>query len=263
MARIHAFELHELPGCPAVLRNLATDYLRTIAALFRVFEPMAPLLASAVRASRDHGIVDLCSGGSGPVVGLAEAIASDLGSAPAVTLTDLYPNRTAFEWAAAQAKVPVQFEPEPVDARNVPQRLAGARTLFDAFHHFRPDDARGILADAARKGTPLLVVEGTERSLPAIVGMLLFVPLLVLITMPLVRPFNIWRLVLTYLVPVAVPLILFDGIVSCLRSYTPAELRELCRGLESPEYAFEVGIKKSRGQRLTYLLGTPRGPRLG
>jgi hypothetical protein len=144
---------------------------------------------------------------------------------------------------------------QPVDARKVPERLSGVRTVFDAFHHFRPDDARGILSDAARQKKPILIVEATERSAPAVIGMLLFVPILVLVLTPFVRPFALWRLLLTYVVPIAVPLILWDGIVSCLRSYTPDELRELTRGLDTDGYRFHVGRKKTRGGRLTYVLG--------
>ena len=86
---------------------------------------------------------------------------------------------------------------------------------------------------------------------------LLFVPLLVLLLTPFVRPFSWARLLFTYVIPIAVPLIVFDGIVSCLRSYTVAELGELTRGLETDGYRFHIGTLKSRGQRLTYLLGTP------
>lgn len=260
MARIHAFEIHELNHCPGVLRRIATDYLRTVVEVFRAFEPIAPLLAGALSVSDEKRIVDLCSGGSGPVVTLAERAAERLGRTPSVVLTDLYPNQAAFAFAAARARVSVTGERAAIDARAVPERLTGVRTLFDAFHHFRPDAARGILADAAAKRAPILVVEATERSIPAVVGMLLFVPLLVLLLTPFVRPFSWARLLLTYVVPVAVPLIVFDGVVSCLRSYTVAELRELARGLDHDGYCFQIGVVKSRGQRLTYVLGSPAAP---
>ncbi len=182
------------------------------------------------RALERHGarrIIDLCSGGSGPTIKLAETIQARLGLTPEVVLTDLYPNLEAFAWSQARALVPVSYERSPVDALAVPEHLLGVRTVFDAFHHFRPADARALLADAARKRAPILIVEATQRSVPAMVGMLLFVPLLVLLLTPFVRPFSWGRLLFTYLLPVAVPLILFDGIVSCLRSYTPQELRAM------------------------------------
>lgn len=255
MARIHAFEIHELAGCPELLRRVATDYLRTVGQVFRAFEPVTPLLAEALAASGSRTVIDLCSGGGGPIVTLAETVRDRFGFAPKVVLTDLHPNREAFAWLAARATVPVVFETDAVDARAVPARLRGVRTLFDAFHHFEPDRARGILADAANQSAPILIVEATERSLPALIGMLLFVPLLVLLLTPFVRPLSFGRIVLTYLIPIAAPLILFDGLVSCLRSYTVPELTELTRGLETDTYRFRIGTLRSRGQRLTYVLG--------
>jgi hypothetical protein len=261
LPRIHAVELHERPGCPALFRRIATDYLRTVGEVFRAFEPVAPLLARALERHGARRIIDLCSGGSGPTVKLAESIQARLGFAPEVVLTDLYPNLRAFAWSRARAHVPVSYESSPVDALAVPEHLQGVRTVFDAFHHFRPIQARALLTDAARKRAPILIVEATERSLPAILGMLLFVPLLVLLLTPLVRPFSWGRLLFTYLVPVAVPLIVFDGVVSCLRSYTPEELRAMSRDLESPAFRCEIGQLKSRGGTLTYLLGAPEtGP---
>lgn len=255
MARLHAFEIHELAGCPALVRRLATDYLHTVGRVFRAFEPIEPLLAEALAESGQRQIVDLCSGGTGPIIELAEAVRRRGGVEPRVVLTDLFPNHAAFAAAAARSSLPVVGERAPVDARNVPAQLEGVRTLFDCFHHFRPADARDILRDAAERRAPILIVEATERSLGAVLGMLLFVPLLVLLLTPLVRPFRLWRVLFTYLVPIAVPLIVFDGVVSCLRSYTEDELRELTRGLETESYRFRVGSLKARAGQLTYVRG--------
>jgi len=50
----------------------------------------------------------------------------------------------------------------------------------------------------------------------------------------------------------------FDGVVSCLRAYSVAELRELVSGLDT--YDWEIGM--TRGARsplhMTYLIGVPR-----
>jgi hypothetical protein len=40
----------------------------------------------------------------------------------------------------------------------------GIRTMFTALHHFRPPQARGILEDAARKGSGIAVFEPLSRS---------------------------------------------------------------------------------------------------
>jgi hypothetical protein len=258
MSRVHAFELHELAACPSFFRRIATEYLTAVGEAFRAFEPVTPLLVELLRGSGEKSVVDLCSGAGGPILTLAARAEAELGFAPEVVLTDLNPEPQSLTAARARTRLPVRVELDSIDARAIPERLHGVRTLFDAFHHFRPDDARRILADAAARRARLLIVEATERSVPAILGMLLAVPLLVFALTPFVRPFSVWRLFFTYIVPVAVPLIVFDGVVSCLRSYTLAELRELAAGLDSDAYRFEIGTLRSRGQRLTYVVGAPR-----
>jgi hypothetical protein len=131
------------------------------------------------------------------------------------------------------------------------------RTLFDGFHHLRPIDARAVLADAYRRAQPIAIIEGTRRSVSTVIGML-FVPLMVLFVTPLIRPFSWARLFLTYVLPIVPLLVLWDGVVSCLRGYRPSELRALTAGLDD-NYTWEVGQYTRHGAVVTYLLGAPVG----
>jgi len=82
------------------------------------------------------------------------------------------------------------------------------------------------------------------------------VPVVAQMSPRLVVPLS--RLVWTYLPPVLPIVGLFDGIVSCLRTYSPTELRELSRGLDS--YDWEIGEKRNGWSPLvvTYLVGVPK-----
>jgi hypothetical protein len=63
----------------------------------------------------------------------------------------------------------------------------------------------------------------------------------------------------TYLLPV-IPLVLFwDGIVSNLRTYSPAELQELTLGVQRDGYRWEIGKIPAGSCKITYLLGYPLG----
>ena len=69
-----------------------------------------------------------------------------------------------------------------------------------------------------------------------------------------------WQtLLLTYVFPVLPVGALFDGIVSCLRTYSPGELSALVEPLSAEGYTWEIG--KARSWRspipITYLLGYP------
>jgi hypothetical protein len=64
----------------------------------------------------------------------------------------------------------------------------------------------------------------------------------------------------TYLVPIIPLVLLFDGVVSCLRTYRPQELRELIEKLTAAEYQWESGeYSRAIGEApITYLIGYPR-----
>jgi len=245
--RLHLFELEDQPWFPAVVRDLATDYLQYIQTRFRIDRAMAPIVRRVLEQSGAGRIIDLCSGGSGPLLLLVKDLAA-AGVPIHATLTDLYPNAQAFAKIAAASDGLIAFEPESVDACAVPSSLAGLRTIFNGFHHLKPSAAA-----AARQ--PIGIFEISERSLRTLPVVL--TPLVVWLVTPFMRPFLWRRLFWTYLLPMVPLTCLWDGIVSQLRAYTPDELRRLCEG--SDPMRWEVGqvpIAKGSG-RLTYLIGFP------
>ena len=116
------------------------------------------------------------------------------------------------------------------------------------------------MRDAVRQARGVCIFEVTQRSMIAIVATL-FSPLLVLLTTPLMRPFCLSRLVLTYLVPVIPVAVLFDGIVSCLRTYTPQELKTLVDDPDFAHYEWHVGEECAKSPiPMTYLVGYSVSP---
>jgi hypothetical protein len=155
------------------------------------------------------------------------------------TLTDLFPDREAFAWAASATGGRVLGWPEPVDARRVPAPLAGVRTFFNSFHHFPPEGARAILEDAYRQRQPILVAEITERSAFRAALTFLHSATLMFRYVPQMRPaapLSVW--IFTYLIPLLPLALAWDAMISCLRSYNEAELRQLCSNF-SEEWAWE------------------------
>jgi hypothetical protein len=254
MGRLQLFEIHDQPWCPPSLRDALTDFLQFTINLGGTYDAAVPLLRDAIARADATQVVDLCSGAGGP---WRRWVHAPRGMAPGfalpVVLTDKYPNRLAQSGA-------LPFHPEPVDATAVPAHLRGFRTLFTSFHHFRPADARAILGDAVRQGQGIGVFEISRRA-PRELATIGLTWLAVLALVPFIRPLRGSRLAWTYLPPV-LPLVgLFDGIVSCLRTYSPAELKELLRGLDTPNtFDWQVGETRSPWSPLvvTYLVGVPK-----
>lgn len=255
MRRLHLLEFEDQTWFPTVVRDLATDYLQFAQTGSGIHRSMTPLIREALVASNQTRIVDLCSGGSGPLIAIVDELRQS-GTAVAVTLTDLFPNVPAFQRAAAVSNGAIDYISSPVDARAVPRELKGLRTLFNGFHHFRPVDAVAILADAVRAGQPIAIFEASRRSLGTLIPVLLL-PLFVWLSTPFMRPVTWKRLFFTYPVPLVPLTCLWDGLVSQLRAYTIDELGELGRGAGRMEWhAGAVPIARGLG-RLTYLIGVP------
>jgi hypothetical protein len=258
MKRLHLFEFQDLPGLPAMLRDTITDLLGMAIELGRLYDPVLPRLAAALRATGERELLDLCSGGGGPLPGLRRRLAADHGLEVRARLTDRYPNAGAFARIAARAGGGVTFEPTAVDATRVPAELPGFRTMFSCLHHFRPAAAGAILRDAWVHRRGIGVFEITERS-PAGMAPMLMAPLVALALTPWVQPFSWSRLALTYAVPLLPLLFTFDGVVSNLRTYTPDELRDLTRPLQRDDYSWDIGEVRHAvlPTKVTYLIGLP------
>jgi hypothetical protein len=258
MSRTHLFELEDQPWFPSVLRDGGTAFLEFAERVSGHGRMLVAPLQRALAATGETRIIDLCSGGGGPAAAIGDELAAR-GHEVSVTLTDLYPNLPAFAHAAAARRGRVTGRTEPVDATAVPAELPGCRTMFNAFHHFRPDQARRILADAVAKRQPIGVFEVVSRELPMLLG-LLFIPLAVTLSLPLWRPFRWPWLLLTWLVPLMQLFVLWDGTVSWLRIYSVEELRALVADIDAPDWEWDIGTIRLGKAPLhgTYLVGYPK-----
>lgn len=257
MKRRHLVELEDLPWWPRLFRDATTDYLVAALRHAKVYDGLVPRLAASIRRSGADQIIDLCSGGGGPWPDLLPALRKAGVDVP-ICLTDKYPNAAALGRVTATTRG-IQFEAESVSATDVPARLTGFRTVFTAFHHFRPPDARDILAAAVRDRQGIAIAEASSRSWAAL-AMQAIVPLAVLVLTPTIRPFRWSRLFWTYLVPVLPIAILFDGVVSTLRVYTPEEMLAMGREVSGDAYDWEAGVERPAGSPIPipYLIGVPR-----
>jgi hypothetical protein len=256
LPRLQLFELEDLEWIPDSIRDLALDYLGFLEVRFALHKPVLPLLRTMIESTGTFRVVDLCSGRGELVLALYKALACDEINFE-VTLTDKFPNLTAFRYICSQHPLNLHYVSASVDATAVPREMVGLRTIFNAFHHFAPPAAKSVLENAVRAGQPICIFEIPERRLFTIVPLLL-TPVFVAIATPFIRPFRWKRLLWTYLFPLVPFMCCWDGVVSQFRAYTIDELLELTQGFE--DYEWSVGSASIQGQpgNLTYLLGASR-----
>jgi hypothetical protein len=229
LPRVHAFEFNDEAWVPAPLRDTIVEALSRTLAWGGILRGLVGPFEEFLAASGATEVLDLCAGAGGP----AEILATEMKRAgrtpPRFVLTDLYPRVEAWEAARAAHPDVIGFEPGPVDATRIAPELGRgrARVIINAFHHFRPEVARAILADAAEGSAGVFVSEGFGRN-P--LGFLNFVPfgLPALALAPILsRRDRLAKALVTWASPIAVVASAWDGFVSTLRVYEEDELRAM------------------------------------
>jgi hypothetical protein len=261
MKRVHLFEFTDLPWYPQVFRRIQTDYLQFVATLGAGHKYLIPLFKRAMQHAKTNEIVDLCSGGTGPWVRLKEQL-EQAGLSVDINLTDKYPDPASTEKWAAASRLGIRYLAEPVDAMDVPPHLKGMRTLFEGFHHFKPEQAKAILQDALGKRVAIGIFEASLKP-PLGIILLLLAPLTTLLSYffmtPLIKPRTISRFFWTYLIPIVPLATSWDGVISLLRVYSPQELEELTNSFPPNDYTWEIGqaLTGTPIFMFTYLVGYP------
>jgi hypothetical protein len=150
----------------AVLRSLTPTFLEAAFRVLGSYQVAVRPLAEALRATGSKRLLDLGSGGAGPLPQLLDGLAQHEGLHVQATLTDKFPNLAALAGAVQRDPERLSFLSESIDATQVPSQQTGLRTMFQLLHHFPPPLARAILQDAVDKQQGIAIFEVTQRRHP-------------------------------------------------------------------------------------------------
>lgn len=257
--RVHLFEFEDLSWFPDVIRTGGTDYLRYFLIASELYKPTIPLLNQALKEIGESRIIDLCSGGGGYIEQVYNGVNKISEHKITITLTDKFPNVKAYSFLAEKTGHGINYSPDSIDAANVPKDMEGFRTMFSAVHHFQPEQVKRVLKDAVDNRMAIGIFDGGEKSIFAILGLMVIHPIAFLIFTPFFRPFKVSRLFFTYIIPLIPIYTIWDGVVSILRMYKPEELVQIAESVDAENYIWTSGKTKNRfGIRATYLIGYPK-----
>jgi hypothetical protein len=212
------------------------EYIGWLVVALRLYRPLVPIATALLRTQGDDTITDLCSGSGMPATYIASK--ADIST---VTMTDLYPQDDATHLDVMQ-----------LDEYN----LRGLVTLFNAFHHFDQEEQAGILAAIARQGQPAMIVEILQPTILQYLQILVGTTIGQLLTAPFVTPFRWSRLVLTYLLPINLVTVAYDGLVSVYKSKSEEAYQSLATTASTDDYRWSAtAIKSSYWTTLTLLKG--------
>ncbi len=216
-----------------------------------------PIIEKGVESIGNNTIIDIASGGGGGIIKIAEHLKNSIPHVK-IILSDYYPNIAAFKRAKAKQSDVFDYIEYSVNAMNVPPALQGFRTQFLSFHHFRPKEAKAIIQNAVDNRQAIGIFEVQQRNFKNFIQRL-FSPIAVLLMTPFIKPFKFDRIFFTYLIPIIPLFILWDGIISVLRTYTETELKRMILEVKNQTFFdWEVGVAKGSSNDVLYLLGIPR-----
>lgn len=256
--RLHLFEFEDQSWFPNVIRVGGTDYLRYLLITTEVYKPCIKLLNEVLSQTGETKIVDLCSGGGGYIEEVRCELKNISTEKIAFTLTDKFPNIEAYKHLQNESNGEIGFDTRSIDAANVPGDLKGVRTMFSAIHHFQPKQVSSILQNAVDNKVPIAIFDGGDKSIFAIIGILIIHPIAFLLFTPFFKPFKLSRLLFTYVIPLIPLYTIWDGCVSILRLYKPKELLKIANSIRPGTYKWTAGKTRIRfGLHASYLIGVP------
>ncbi|OHX63830.1 hypothetical protein [Flammeovirga pacifica] len=256
MGRLQLFEFEDQQWFPKNIRNYGTDFLQFLANKTKMFAPAIPLIEEVMQKSNTTKIIDLASGGGGSWLFLNDELKKNTPQV-SITLTDYFPNIPAFKRTADLADN-IGYSTTPIDATNVPSDIKGLRTQFLSLHHFEEKSATKILQNAVDAQQPIALFEGQERSIPSVIGML-FSPITLWVVTLFIRPFSLARILFTYFIPILPLFVMWDGIVSALRTYSVDEMKALVDQVDGKEnYEWKIDKVKNGPGVMLYLVGWPK-----
>ncbi len=253
------FEFEDMDWFPNFLRESMTDYLRFVLNAVNFYYPATALIKEGLENAERFTVIDLCSGGGGAIKKVQKNFYETYTLDLPVILTDKFPNVEAYRLLKQESNGNIDFANNSVDAMNVPPGLTGLRTIFSAFHHFNKDQARSVLQDAVKARQPIAVFDGGDKNIFTVLGIIIFHPIVFFLFTPFFRPFRFSRIIFTYLIPLIPLCTIWDGVVSIIRLYKPADLLIIADPINDHSFTWKAGnLKNKFGMKVTYLLGYPK-----
>lgn len=240
-------ELGDKAWFPKWMRQHQMEFLAYMAERLHLYRPVLPQLQSLLSTIEKNGWTDACSGEGGPVHYLARQLELPY----PVLLTDI----------ASPAQTPATgrsiWHPQPVALPEDPIPGEGIITLFNAWHHFSHAQQQGILQKAAAAGRPILIAEILQPHVLSWLSVTVAATLGQWLFAPWIRPFRWSRLFFTYVVPIHLLTVLYDGWLSVLHSQSAQQMHQAVSGLQQPHYAFTTPSYRGTFSKVTCIVGMP------
>jgi hypothetical protein len=240
-------ELEDYNWFPKILRRWQLEFVGSVSVWTKLYLPLSPVIDEMIVQNKITALQDLCSGSGIPAVYIHQHLKEKI----PLQLTDQYPD-TAFE-----NKRDIVYALNAVNVLEIQPIENVGYTMCNAFHHFSATQQKELLQKMVANKAPVVIAEILEPGLLNIVKILFTTTVIQLVTAPFVKPFSVWRLLFTYIIPVNLFTVTYDGIISVLKSKTATEYNELLKNSSTQSYNITVHTVNNWKGNLVYIKGAP------
>jgi hypothetical protein len=240
-------ELEDYKWFPFKLRSWQMEFIGNLSVWSLLYKPLVPVLQQTIDYNKITLVQDLCSGSGIPAV----YVYNQLNSKPPIKLTDKYPI-ISFENQPS-----VTYSLNPVDINELAPEETVCYTMFNAFHHFTASQQIEFVKNMANNKAPFLIVEILYPGILSIIKIFLSTTLLQLLIAPFIKPFSLPRLFFTYIIPVNLFTITYDGIISVLKSKTVKQYAIQLKAAGTEDYNITVNSINNLKGTIVYIKGEP------
>jgi hypothetical protein len=220
-------ELEDYPWFPSYLRKMQLEYVGWISVQLKLYQPVLELLSKFP----SNNWTDLASGSGWPAFYLQKNASHQIH----YTLSDLYPDSVSNE-----VKKQMEVELEPLNLIDFQPQIGKHYSIFNAFHHFTSEQQKQLINKMKEARASCIIAEVLEPSLLCFSQVTLAAFILQPLTAWAMRPFSILRLIITYLIPIQLITVAWDGWLSVLKSKTVKQYKELLSEFADHQYSIEV-----------------------
>jgi ubiquinone/menaquinone biosynthesis C-methylase UbiE len=208
-------ELEDHSWFPPVLRNFQTDFIGFVVASFNVYDAFIQHLKNL--SLPVQSMTDLCSGSGEAAINIFRK--SNCFSH--LYLSDKFPNDLKLDDGK------ISYDKTSTDVLEMEFNHGTYYTMFNAFHHFTDEEKLKIVTKIQNSGSGAFIVEILEPTVFCFLKIFFTTTLGSLLLTPFIRPFSLKRLFFTYILPINILTISFDGIVSVFKSRSVKQYQKL------------------------------------
>lgn len=234
-------ELEDLPWFPHILRSMQMEFIGWMVLFLDVYKPVISEIQNTLAKSNSNQILDLCSGSGQPII----SISNKLIDLKRVHLSDLYPNGKSVKGDL------IKWISQPLNVLDDQIQILGMRTVFNAYHHFDEEGKSRLLRNHAPHG--LFIAEVLQPNLFTGIKILFTTTILQLIFCPFIKPFSWKRILFTYIIPINLFTITWDGIISVLKSQSISSMESNARKTLGEEFDIQAGLSGPFYARVSWL----------